>query len=149
TVKIIINYNYSAEYTLPLGTYSPGFFTYRLNTQFVAAALDLKYKLISTTNPAVRGGTVQLYLNGLGPVNSQPASGSAGPQNATSRTTATPTITIGGQNATVSYSGLAPGYVGLYQVNVVVPSGISTGLQQITCSIGGVSCQSGVYLPVQ
>ncbi|MFN7997529.1 MAG: S8 family serine peptidase [Bryobacteraceae bacterium] len=149
TVKLMIGYNYSAEYTLPLATYSPGFFTYTLNTQYVAAALDLKYKLISTTNPAVRGSTVQIYLNGLGPVNSQPASGSTGPQNANATTTATPTITIGGQNATVSYSGLAPGYVGLYQVNAVVPDGISAGLQQITCSIGGVTCQSGVYLPVQ
>jgi uncharacterized protein (TIGR03437 family) len=34
------------------------------------------------------------------------------------------TVTVGGQNAQVLFAGLAPGYVGLYQVNVVVPPGI-------------------------
>ena len=37
------------------------------------------------------------------------------------------TVTIGGAAAQVAYHGLAPGYAGLYQVNAVVPSGITTG----------------------
>jgi uncharacterized protein (TIGR03437 family) len=56
-----------------------------------------------------------------------------------------PTITIGGQLATVGFSGLAPGFADLYQVNATVPTGIGTGAQTVTCSIGGVSCQP-VYL---
>jgi len=36
-------------------------------------------------------------------------------------------VTIGGQAAPVTFSGLTPGYAGLYQVNAVVPSGITTG----------------------
>jgi len=36
-------------------------------------------------------------------------------------------VTIGGQPATVSFAGLAPGWVGLYQVNVQVPSGVTPG----------------------
>jgi uncharacterized protein (TIGR03437 family) len=39
----------------------------------------------------------------------------------------TPTVTIGGVVAVVSYSGLAPDFAGLYQVNAIVPLGISPG----------------------
>jgi uncharacterized protein (TIGR03437 family) len=53
-------------------------------------------------------------------------------------------VTIGGQTANVTYSGLAPGYVGLYQVNVTVPSNSPAGSQPVTLSIGGVSAQPGV-----
>jgi uncharacterized protein (TIGR03437 family) len=38
-----------------------------------------------------------------------------------------PTVRIGGQTAVIQFDGLAPGFVGLYQLNVVVPSGIQTG----------------------
>ena len=141
TVKAILNYTYSAEYTLNLATYSPGFFSYQANGQSNAAALDLSYTLISASHPVSRGSTAVLFLNGLGPVNNRPADG--WPATDTSSTTvATPSISIGGQPATVTFSGLAPGYADLYQVNATVPAGIGTGPQTVTCTIGGVSCQS-------
>jgi adhesin/invasin len=37
------------------------------------------------------------------------------------------TVTIGGKAAQVAFSGLTPGYAGLYQINAIVPSGITTG----------------------
>ncbi len=43
------------------------------------------------------------------------------------RTDATPTVTIGGKAAQVSFSGLTPQYAGLYQINAEVPTGIATG----------------------
>jgi minor extracellular serine protease Vpr len=141
TVKVILNYTYSAEYTLNLATYAPGFFSYQSNGQPVAAALDLGNTEISASHPVTRGSTVVLFLNGLGPVDHQPADGWPA-TDASSTTLAIPSITIGGQPATVTFSGLAPGYVDLYQVNAVVPTGIGTGAQPITCSIGGVSCQT-------
>jgi uncharacterized protein (TIGR03437 family) len=39
----------------------------------------------------------------------------------------TPTVTVGGQNAEILFSGLAPGSAGLYQVNARVPSGVAAG----------------------
>jgi len=146
TVKAIINYTYSSEYTLNLATYAPGFFTYQANGQPIAAALDLSYTEISPSHPVSRGAAVVLFLNGLGPVNHQPADGWPAPDN-TSTTVAPPLITIGGQPAAVSFSGLAPGFADLYQVNATVPAGIGTGQQPVTCSIGGVSCQTA-YLYV-
>jgi uncharacterized protein (TIGR03437 family) len=143
SVKVIVNYTYSSLYTLSLAAYAPAFFTYQSSGLTEAAALDVAYNAVSSSNAVARGSIVQLFLNGLGPVNHQPADG--WPANdASSTTVATPTITIGGQPATVTFSGLAPGYADLYQVNAVVPSAIATGAQPITCTIGGVSCPQAV-----
>jgi uncharacterized protein (TIGR03437 family) len=50
-----------------------------------------------------------------------------------------PTVTIGGIAAPVSFSGLAPGAVGLYQVNVRVPASAASGpAVPLILSIGGV-----------
>jgi uncharacterized protein (TIGR03437 family) len=138
-VKVIINYTYSATYTLNLATYAPGFFT-NPSGSTNAAAEDLTYTVITASHPVARGTTVTLYMNGLGPVNNQPADG--WPAGNTSTTTTTPTITIGGQPATVTFSGLAPTFADLYQVNATVPTNISAGPQPVTCTIGGVSCQT-------
>jgi len=137
-VKSIVNYTYGAEYALSLAQYSPGFFV--IDTANDVAALDLSYNLVNSGNPVARGDYVQLFLNGLGPVSNQPGDGLAAPSGSLAQTTATPTITIGGQAvATPQFSGLAPGFVSLYQVNVQVPAGISSGAQPITCTIGGVT----------
>ena len=138
-VKVIVNYTYSALYLLPIADYSPGFFVIDYTTNEAAALLP-NYSVVSSGNPAPRGTPVLLYLNGLGPVNNTPGDGMAVP-GATSTTTTQPTVTIGGQTATVTYSGLAPGLVG-YQVNAVVPTGISAGMQPIVLSIGGVTAKT-------
>ena len=141
TVKVFINYTYSQTYTLNLATYSPGFFAYQSSGQTFAAAQDSNLVTVTSSHPVSRATTVVLYMNGLGPVHNQPADGSAAPD-ATSTTLTTPTITIGGQPATVTFSGLAPGFADLYQVNATVPANIGTGSQTVTCTIGGVSCQT-------
>ena len=53
-------------------------------------------------------------------------------------TTTTPTVMIGGAQATVMFSGLAPDFVGGYQVNALVPAGSSKGSAvPVVISIGG------------
>ena len=54
---------------------------------------------------------------------------------------------IGGQAAQVLFSGLAPGFPGLYQVNVIVPNSAAAGAQKLTITIGGkTSKESGLIL---
>jgi uncharacterized protein (TIGR03437 family) len=145
-VKVTANeWDYGSLVTVQLSNYAPAFFE---NTPGNAAALDTNYQLINTSHPAVRGQIISLYVNGLGPVNNQPASGfPASLTTANQTTTQTPVVMIGGQSAQVVYSGLAPGYAGLYQVNVVVPTSISTGTQPITIAIGGATSKaSGVAI---
>ncbi len=149
-VKVIVNEYYGPPsiygnvYTVTLNDYVPAFF----EVSGIAAALDINYNVISSTNKVLRGSIVQLFANGLGPVTGQPASGAPASASPLSRTPATPVVTIGGQNADVAFSGLAPGFPGLYQVNVKVPPDIPTGTQPITISIGGQTSKPST-LPVQ
>ncbi|MGA2115138.1 MAG: hypothetical protein ABSH56_10370 [Bryobacteraceae bacterium] len=69
-----------------------------------------------------------------------PPSGSPASTTLLSRTTTNPTVTIGGVEAAVLFSGLAPGTVGEYQVNVQVPAGLSPGLAiPVAIAIGGAA----------
>jgi uncharacterized protein (TIGR03437 family) len=135
----------SALYTLPLGTYSPGIF----ERGGVAAALDTGFRVIDGSNPARRGQAVQLYVNGLGPVDRPQASGEPAPSTEPlARTRVSPTVTVGGRPANVIFSGLAPGIVGLYQVNAVLDPDTPTGTQPVVVSIGGAASKP-VNMPVQ
>jgi uncharacterized protein (TIGR03437 family) len=143
-VKVTIDYSNGNVVTMPLADYSPAFFE---TSAGVAAALDSNFQVIGASNPAKRGQTVQLYANGLGPVTNQPASGDPAPASPLAMTKSQPTVSIGGQQAAVSFSGLAPGFAGLYQINVTVPQNLTPGNQPLTVSIGGqTSKQSGIVV---
>jgi uncharacterized protein (TIGR03437 family) len=77
---------------------------------------------------------------GLGAVSNQPSDGAASPSSPLARTAATPVVTIGNVPATVSFSGLAPGFVGEYQVNALVPASVTAGSAvPVAISIGGAA----------
>jgi uncharacterized protein (TIGR03437 family) len=146
-IKVIVGESISSLVTVPVASYSPAFFQYQApgGSALFIAALDSKNALITSSNAARRGDTIQLFANGLGPVTNQPESGlpaSSSSQNF-SRTASSPTVTIGNKPATVSFSGLAPGFTGLYQLNVTVPSDAPTGVQPVVVNIGGVSSPQG------
>src|SRR5260370_33239408 len=89
--------------TVPLADASPAFFE---NTG-IAAALDQNFAVVTAANPVKRGQLVQLYMNGLGPLNNQPASGdpAGGPPLATPKNP--PRQTSGRREAPVDVAGLA------------------------------------------
>ncbi len=139
----LFEFGFGNVVTVPLANYAPAIF----GSTIAAAENATSGAIISASNPAARGSVISLFCNGLGPVTNQPASGdSAGVPLST--TTTPPTVTIGGASANVTFTGLAPGFPGLYQVNVQVPSNISAGNAQVTVSIGGVTSPA-LTLPVQ
>ncbi len=139
TMKVsLYGYLSGPTYTVPLATYSPGVF---------AVTDDATGAAITATNPAKRAGVIVIYANGLGPVDTPQSSGDPAPPLKLVGTLAPPTVSIGGSAATVNFSGLAPGFVGLYQVNVAVPPDAPTGTQTLKLTIGGVSVS--VNLTVQ
>jgi uncharacterized protein (TIGR03437 family) len=57
-------------------------------------------------------------------------------------------VTIGGVAGNVLFSGLTPGSIGLYQIDVQVPANAPAGMQSVVITQNGVSSQPG-NLPVQ
>jgi minor extracellular serine protease Vpr len=98
--------------------------------------------------PATRGQYVLIYGTGLGAVANQPATG-APVSDASAVTIQTPTVTIGGVQASTNFAGLAPGFVGVYQVNALVPATITPGAAvSLSLSAGGMSSKT-VTIAVQ
>lgn len=83
--------------------------------------------LAGPATPAVAGDILVIYCAGLGNVDPPIAAGSAAPLSPFSTTVKTPIVTIGGIPARVEFSGLAPLYTGLYQINAVMPDGVPPG----------------------
>jgi len=79
------------------------------------------------SRPAMRGENVEIYATGLGAVDNPPPDGTPAPTSSLTRTLQTPSVTVGGISATTQFSGLAPGLVGVYQVNIQVPSNAPVG----------------------
>jgi uncharacterized protein (TIGR03437 family) len=115
-----------AAQTVNLATFAPAIFSTNSTGSGQGAILNGSYHLVDVSNPATPGSTVlQIFCTGLGPVSNQPQTGSPAPLSPLAYTTTTPTVTVGGVPTDVSFSGLAPGYVGLYQVNAQVPVGLA------------------------
>ena len=97
-----------------------------------AAAERPDGSVISDSNPALVGETEALYLAGMGAVSPGVSDGTAAPSSPLSYTTATPQIYLydsAGNTGTptVTFSGLAPGFAGLYQINFTIPTGLVAG----------------------
>jgi uncharacterized protein (TIGR03437 family) len=97
-----------------------------------AAAIHRDFSVVSVASPARPGETVAVYLTGMGAVSLPVADGAPAPSDPLSYTTSTPLIYLfdaAGHylQADVGFSGLAPGYAGLYQINFTVPAGLVSG----------------------
>jgi len=99
------------------------------------------------SRPAKAGDTIVLYGVGFGPVIPNIASGQIVQQ---SNTLATPVqFNIGSNPATAAYSGLAQTFVGLYQFNLIVPTGTTAGNTPLTFTLGGAQGTQKLYLATQ
>jgi uncharacterized protein (TIGR03437 family) len=85
----------------------------------LGAITDQNFNLVQPGNPLPRGQSLVIFATGLGAVTQ---SGQF------SKTTASPTVLLNGTELPVSFAGLAPGFIGLYQVNLAIPTGTPPGL---------------------
>lgn len=131
--------------SVPVLVAQPGIISYIAGGSTFGVILHANFQLADTGHPVVAGETVLIYCTGLGAVSSTPADGAAANGQPT---TALPIVTIGGAKSAVSFSGLAPGFVGLNQVNAQVPAGLQPGNQPMVLTIHGAASNT-VLLPVQ
>jgi len=148
TLAATLNSTTGATQTVSVAAFAPAIFTTNAQGTGPGAILDSSYHLVDSSNPATAGKTIiSIYCTGLGAVTNQPATGSPGPSSPLAETTTTPTVTIGGVTENASFSGLAPGFVGLYQVNALVPGGVAAGSAvPVTISIGGVTSNTATIV---
>jgi uncharacterized protein (TIGR03437 family) len=115
----------------------------------------------SPSNPATRGSTIQIYAVGQGFVPNAPPDGTP-PTDASAVTPFTPRVAFSGQftdeyipgigdppdrNKFVSFSGLAPGLVGIWQINVQIPAGVVPSMQvPLFVSAGSAISTDGTFV---
>jgi uncharacterized protein (TIGR03437 family) len=111
-------------------------------------AQDVNFHLINAQNPAHAGDIIMLYLTGMGATNPPVPTGMLAPGSRLAVTSIQPQVTIDGVAANVSFSGLTPGGVGLYQINVQIPAGARSGGLPIVVSQSSIASNTAT-VPVQ
>jgi uncharacterized protein (TIGR03437 family) len=155
TVDIVasVNGTVSAAFKATVGGVAPGIFS----TQFGAGpaiAINSDGSLAAqagsipgiATRPAKVGETIIILGTGLGLVLPAITTGAAA-SDVLRRTIITPTVLIGGVGAQVSFSGLSPQFVGVNQLNVVVPS-VPAGMVSLQIDEAGVRSTDKVTIAV-
>ena len=126
---------------------APGIFTVSASGKGDGVIVHADNTLVTASNPAKAGETIVIYASGLGATSPSFPTGTAA--NQINTTALQVTASIGGQPAAVVYSGLTQSLVGLYQVNAIVPAGL-TGSQPITITVGAqYTSPGGVTIPLQ
>jgi uncharacterized protein (TIGR03437 family) len=161
TVSVVVkNGSVTASGTATLQTYAPAFFPLTAPANptgppVYAAAVHLDGAIVVpagfygagvTTRPATPGETVEIYGTGFGPTNPAAPAGQTVSGAPPLTNPAQLQIRIGGVLATVTYAGLVA--VGEYQFNVVIPA-LPNGDQSIVATIGGLTSQTGISIPIQ
>jgi uncharacterized protein (TIGR03437 family) len=102
------------------------------------AAIFRENNTLSTlSNPLRPNEIAVIYLTGLGGVNPLAIAGEPASSTILAQTANAPTVEIGGVAGEVKFSGLTPGFIGLYQINVLLPSYVPKGLEvPLTVTMG-------------
>jgi uncharacterized protein (TIGR03437 family) len=136
-------------------TTSPGLFTANASGTGPGAIANSNGSINSPSNAAARGDIVVVYLTGEGETSPAGVTGkvttvAAPPAPLTPAPLLPLSVTVGGQGAQYTFAGEAPGFVsGVLQLNVVLPTNIAAGDQQIVVTIGGNPSQQGVTVSVK
>jgi uncharacterized protein (TIGR03437 family) len=147
TAQVVVDNGVSSNAAVPvqLTTAQPGVFNIGAGDGSIE---HLDYTVVSAANPAQPGEYVIVYANGLGPVSPSLTDGAATPASPLSYTNGAVTVTVGGISANVLFSGAAPYFVGLNQINMQVPANAASGPQNLIVSVDGVASNT-VIIEIQ
>jgi uncharacterized protein (TIGR03437 family) len=141
--------------TLTVNAAQPGLcFGFTIDgTQYLTAVAGTStYILPASANvsvshrPAQPGETITFFGIGFGPVNPSPPQGQLVQQ--LNSLTMPFQVFFGSTKAIISYAGLAPGFIGLYQFNVVVPNVAASDLVPVTFALGNFAGAPTLYTSV-
>jgi uncharacterized protein (TIGR03437 family) len=125
TATIVVNNGVNSNsVTVPVAATSPGIFTIDQSGSGGGAILHADFSPVNAVKPAAAGETVLVFLTGLGTLTPSLTDGTAGNAGTLYRADTDVVVYVGGQPATVLFKGQAPGFPGLYQLNVTLPQGL-------------------------
>jgi uncharacterized protein (TIGR03437 family) len=145
----------SAPQTVQLAAQAPGIFFIGSGQAVAYGNSDYAFAAPTGSIPGVAAHpakildpqTLVILTTGLGAVDPSIATG-VGDANL-HKTIATPVVTVGGVNAPVVFSGLAPGFPGVYQINITVPAGSPTGNAiPLQIQMGGITTSNQITIAV-
>jgi uncharacterized protein (TIGR03437 family) len=134
TIAVLNNGAWAVPVARDVFGIQPGIFTIDGSTGAIQHSST--FQPVTASNPAQRGEVVTIYATGLGRVDNDPGAGKPASSSPLSKTLIVPIVTIGGIQAEVLFSGLSPGYVGLYQVNARVPQAVPSGMVDVVMHYG-------------
>lgn len=120
------------------------------STYYQAAVLHAgTTTLADADHPAKAGEVLEMYGTGLGVTVPPVPAGLPSPGTPPAVAAATPSVQIGGLDAKVLFAGLTPGLVGLYQIDIVVPSGLRAGAYTVSLKTGDIRIDGPGYINVE
>jgi uncharacterized protein (TIGR03437 family) len=148
----------SAPQPVVINQFGPGVYTYNnhavaINIQDPTSARYGSFAAPTGTVgsypafPAQTGDLLFVYVGGLGAVSAPPPNGAAATTTLTTNTV--PTVLVNNVPANVLFSGLAPGYPGVYQINLQVPQVAPGSALPFQIQIGGITTTSATNIAVQ
>jgi uncharacterized protein (TIGR03437 family) len=140
-IAVTVNGGSSNVAAVPVATAAPGLFVLPSGAAIVQNTPS--YSLNDPSNPAPAGSTIVAYLTGTGPVAPAVKDGTPASTDTLSWATSAYSAKIGSEAATVSFAGLTPGFIGLAQMNIVVPSTLGPGVYPLSVTIDGQTSNSG------
>jgi len=149
TLRLQLGSTSSNEVQTSVAAFDPGIFSSNGSGHGPGIFLKDDGSIVTASNPAVRGANVTFYAAGLGAVNPAIPAGQPGATAPLNRTVRTPRVFFDTYQGAVSYSGLAPGVAGHYQVTVAVPTLLSPSESvSVSLTVGGFA-SNRVTIPVQ
>jgi uncharacterized protein (TIGR03437 family) len=104
--------------------------------------------LVTRERPLRSGEFAYFYATGLGLVLNGPGTGNPAPVDSVALALTTPRVTLGGISCEVLFAGLAPGFVGVYQINIRAPINVARGQAELVVT-QGQSASPAVVVPVE
>jgi uncharacterized protein (TIGR03437 family) len=153
TVNVVVLHDGVSSPSTPvtIGPFSPAIFA--SGTRAVAVNLDgtLVWPTGAiaglATHPAKPGDVIIIYATGLGAVD-KPIADGANSLDVLRNTLTPPVVLVGGLSAQVAFSGLSPQFVGVNQLNIVVPNAAPGDAVPLQLQLGGITSPNTITIAV-
>jgi len=122
----------SNPFTAHIQTFAPAIFRSGQAGDQTGLATVIRQKnndFVNFTNPVHPEDILSIYLTGLSQTSPAAPFGDAAPSDPLAVTATQPVVTLGNSGLPVMFSGLVPGEVGVYIINVFVPHGVASAVQ--------------------